>query len=582
MLSEYTKFKLNRRLRNLRRHGQRQTERLESEARTQVFKRFKNLRPIRNFVIAWVGFVLVMFFSVIWQWQNLQSNYQKLNPEPGGTFVEGIVGMVTNINPIFALDGPDAAAAKLIFNGLLYYDERGQLVNDLAENVEISEDGTRYTIRVRSDVQWHDGVAFTSEDVAFTFRAIAHPDTRSPLNTSWRDVTILTPDKQTVIFILPNPFSPFLNSLTTAIVPRHILEPFGFSGLRPAEFNQAPVGTGPFRFSRLDSLKNEVTLVANDKYYRGRPKLDRFIIKTYPDYQIMSEAYSEGVLVAMVDQPFGDSSDPENQSSRSVHSVNISSTVFGFYNNSRAALTDPAVRRALTVGIPRRQIVSSLNYQFSLSNSPLLPSQLGYNHELVQPKYDQAAARQTLEAAGWVAGSDGIRVKNGLRLGLSLVTQDSEEYRRLTEVLKTAWAELGVDTKVGLYPNDELQQSFVKTHDYDVLVYAIANGSDPDVFAYWHSTQATPPGFNLSEYKNAIADESLDAGRTRTNPELRKAKYKAFLEQWRNDLPAVALVQRQFLYVQHPNAVTFANENLIDTNDRFNNVELWTVRQTRK
>ena len=102
-------------------------------------------------------------------------------------------------------------------------------------------------------------------------------------------------------------------------------------------------------------------------------------------------------------------------------------------------------------------------------------------------------------------------------------------------------------------------------------------GSDPDVFAYWHSSQREEGGFNLSEYQSAKADDALEAGRTRLDPNLRAAKYRAFTQTWLNDAPAVALYRTSLNYVQDRSVTGFQTRRIIDPADRFNNVEDWAV-----
>jgi peptide/nickel transport system substrate-binding protein len=152
----------------------------------------------------------------------------------------------------------------------------------------------------------------------------------------------------------------------------------------------------------------------------------------------------------------------------------------------------------------------------------------------------------------------------------------------LSQVLVEAWKAIGVQAEVKLLSSDELQASHIQTHSYQVLLYTINLGADPDVFAYWHSSQAKANGFNFSEYKSKVADESLEAGRTRLDSRLRAAKYQAFLKQWRTDAPALALINQYTFYLQAPDAQTFTNKMLVVPTARYSSVEKWTVRSEWK
>jgi len=134
-----------------------------------------------------------------------------------------------------------------------------------------------------------------------------------------------------------------------------------------------------------------------------------------------------------------------------------------------------------------------------------------------------------------------------------------------------------------LQPGDDFQGS-VSRHDYDALLYGIAIGPDPDVFAYWHSSQAnlsSATRLNLSEYKSAIADKSLEAGRTRTDPSVRTVKYRPFLEAWRSDAPAIVLYQPRFYYLARSEVFGFNPRLFNEPSDRFSNVSQWMIRQQK-
>lgn len=582
MISEYTKFKLHRRLRRAKREGRRRSDVVYAQARAQIVRRWQRLGKVRRFVISWGALWVFLLAALIWQWSRLGVAYQQLQPVNGGTFTEGIVGTITNINPLFAIDGPSAAASRLVFNGLLRYDDQGQLVGDLAERWTANAAGTLYIFELRQDVRWHDGRPLTAEDVVFTFTTIQHPDTRSPLNASWRDIKVQAVGDHAVEFTLANTFSPFPHALTTGIVPAHRLAKLGPSGQRPAEFNQAPIGTGPFRFNRLDASKGEATFAANDAYYRGRPRLDRFVIRAYDSLAELEQAYRGGIVTAAADLPFDSFAEAERQRGQTVRNLMTTYGTFVFYKLSQPVLADRTVRQALGQAVSARRITEALQAQHGNLRLPLLPHQLGYDPALQQAGFAPDQARQLLDQAGWQVGPDGVRAKAGQTLHMTLVTQDESDYVAVAAVLQQAWREIGVAIDVQLYPAEELQQSYAKTHNYDLLLYAIDLGADPDVFAYWHSSQATAPNLNLSEWRNAVADDALESGRTRTDPALRAAKYRTFLEAWRSDVPATALYNRHFLYVQYPDARTFNNTRLIQPADRLNNVEQWTVRLERR
>jgi peptide/nickel transport system substrate-binding protein len=197
-------------------------------------------------------------------------------------------------------------------------------------------------------------------------------------------------------------------------------------------------------------------------------------------------------------------------------------------------------------------------------------------------QYNQETAAQFLNKAGWVAGENGVRSKGSQQLHLTLMAQDTSESTQVAQFLQREWSKLGIRVDVNYYSAEDIQGSVIANHDYDILLYGISLGADPDVFAYWDSSQANTSSqghLNLSEYKSKAVDQALEAGRTRSDPVLRATKYKIFLTTWAQDAPALALYQPNFLYVSRGPVFNYERTEINTSADRFNNVYEWMIRQ---
>ena len=162
-----------------------------------------------------------------------------------------VIGQPQFINPAFAPNNEvDMDLTRLIFSGLLQYNERLELETDLALSYEISDDGLQYIFYLNENVLWHDGEQLTADDVIFTTNVIKDPQYLSPLQVNFRGVTVEKLDDYTVTFTLKEPFAPFLNSLTFGILPQH---KWGRLRQKPhtGKTNLEPVGTGPFKADRF-------------------------------------------------------------------------------------------------------------------------------------------------------------------------------------------------------------------------------------------------------------------------------------------------------------------------------------------
>ena len=586
------RFRLIRlRFRRRIRKGQQQVEGLSHQAEQHIenhfFRRFGRLVPVRRFVIGWVALVLIILGLLVVQNINLSSYYQTLAAVPGGIYNEGVIGAFTNANPLYATSSVDSTVSKLVFAGLFTYDDKNNLVGDLAKDYVTDDKGVVYTVHLKPNLTWQDGKPLTSLDVLFTYQTIQNPDAQSPLQSSWRDIKVTTPNKLTVVFTLPNPLASFPYSMTNGIVPSHLLAKLPVADLRSADFNTAhPVGAGPFAWSSIQvsgsdpsTSQFQVELMPFKHYQAGEPKLQRFIIHAYATQAQLIKSFKTNQLngaQGLIQQAKDLISMPGLQE----HSLLLSAATMVFFKTSAGVLSDSKVRLALVQSVNVPNIIKQLGYTTLPVREPLLIGQLAYDASKKQSGFDLNAAKATLDADGWTVGKDGIRVKSGNKLTFRLTVADTPEYHNVVQNLHQSWLVLGVQMVPQFLSTADFQGT-LSGHDYEAVLYGISIGLDPDVFAYWDSSQAdirSNNRLNLSEYKNTIADASLEAGRTRLNPALRVFKYKSFLDAWQQENPALGLYQPRSLYITNGIVSGFVDHTLNTPTDRFSNVQNWQIR----
>ncbi len=547
-----------------------------------VFKRIQNFAEVARFSIAWALLVIVLIGSVTYQTRGLEKYYLSYQPVAGGIYNEGMVGTFTNANPLFASNSVDLSVSRLIFNSILTYNTHGELVNDLAENVQKSDDGLTYTITLKSNVYWQDGEQLVSDDVVYTYQAIQNPDTRSPYNLSWRDIKVEAVDQRTVRFTLPSPLNSFPLSITNGIVPKHILGKVAFGQLRSSDYNASPIGSGPFRLiaiERVDDItssvkKQRIELQANGTYFKGKPKLDVFVLHTYATDTEMSDALVDHILDGEVSSDYPKQLLEEHSSFKLLSSTMLGGT-YVFMKTTDDTLASKELRQALVMGTDMKKVLSTLPYPVRQLRSPLLPTHIGYDASLDQLESDIAGANAKLDALGWTRNSTDIRTKDGKQLELSIATLQDSDLALVATALQSQWSQdLGVKLSVVLKSTTDNQTAILQ-HGYQMMLYGISMGADPDVYAYWHSSQAINERFNLSLYRSADADAALEAGRTRPDAALRAAKYRPFLSSWRDDAPAIGLYQPVSFYVTTGSLNGFDARSFNSVSDRFYEVEKW-------
>lgn len=588
MVDRATKLRWRRRFKRSQKQVETMGQQAEDRLEQHFFKRLGRLGGVWRFVITWVLLFILLVGGVVAQSRGLSRFYQTLQPAPGGTYTEGIVGSFTNANPLYATSAVDASVARLVFSSLLQYDSQDQLIGDLAETLDVDDKGSVYTVTLKEGVMWQDGQPLTAEDVVFTYQTIQKPDAKSPLQPNWQNVTIEAVNDRTVVFTLPHALASFPHSLTNGIVPKHLLDNIPASQLRSVSFNtSSPVGSGPFAWETVqvsgdnpETREEQIGLVAFDNYFAGKPKLNRFILRAFHNEEQLTRSFERGELTAAGGLDAAPEPTPSTASMQ-VYSVPLNAEAMIFLKLSNPILSEKPVRQALVKATNTAEIIQGLGYPVVAAKSPLLASHIGYDPSKVQFGYDLEAAKAQLESAGWVVGPDGIREKNGQKLAISLYTQSSDQYAYVAQVLQQQWRAAGVALEVVLQPDIDLQ-STLAFHNYDALLYGITVGNDPDVYVYWHSSQAdirSSNRLNFSEFNSRVVDNSLEAGRSRLDATLRAAKYVPFLDTWREEAPAIALYQPRYLYITRDIVYGFEPTRFNNPVDRFANVTNWMIRE---
>lgn len=536
-----------------------------------------------------VAFLVVSAFVALVFWLGalyLASTYPI--PAAGGEYTEGIAAQPRYINPLLAQTSEaDADLTQLIYSGLFGYDAAGNLIKRLASDYNISEDGKVITVRLREGVKWHDGKTLTAEDVLYTVRTIQDPVYKSPLRPNWLAVEVASPDPATVTFTLKKPYFGFLENLTVGILPKHIWENISPDNFLLADYNLAPIGSGPYRFfnSEKDSSGNMLSyeLRAFGEYFEGPPLISKFTFQFYPDEVSLVAAYNrKEVLGISAVTPAGLSALEERKSTR-VYDIAIPRIFAVFFNVTKnAALAYSEVREALAYATDREAIIRDvLAGKGQPAYTAFLPFMKGYAADLGVPSFDLERAKRILDENGWQPGADGIRAKDGTVLALELMSPDWPELTQTAELLRTQWERLGVRVKVTQAGAADLQRDVIRPRAYEALLFGEAALLDSDPYSFWHSSQKNDPGLNLALFENKEADELLTSLREEMNADKRSEKYRRFQEILSKENPAVFLYTPTYLYVVNDVIKGIDVKQINAAALRLSNVKDWYIKTRR-
>lgn len=555
-------------------------------ARRFIVDRFDNIKLVRRHALGWLAAVGLLIFVSVLQLIGYQRSYSLSAPVVGGTYAEGVEGKLETINPILARSQAEQSAVRLIFSSLLNYDQTGHLRGEIASGWRAENSGKRYIVDIRPGLTWHDGQRVTADDVVFTVNLIKNPLVRSPLYGSWSQVKVTKLSPNSVAFDLARVYAAFPHALTFGILPKHLLSGTAPERLREAEFNRRPVGSGPFVFTRLQVINPDegrliVYMNNNPAYFRGQPKLDKFQLHIFKDTAAMKKSFIAQEINAGTD--FTSDEVAAITGARKdivVRQTTLLDGMYAFLRNDAPVFSDAAVRRAFVQATDRAAIIKALHGYASPLNGPLTTDQLPSMATKKQAPYNPKQAEKLLDEAGWKRQPNSKRMKDGTELVVNLTSINTGDYPKITELLQKQWEAVGVTVVVKLAGADDFQQTVIVPRNYDALVYELELGADPDVFAYWHMSQAGPRGLNLSNYKSTIASDALSSAQLRLEMSARLPKYDVFANAWIADVPAIALYQPQLHYVTADTVESaMLSQSVANRTGRYRLVDLWTLEK---
>jgi peptide/nickel transport system substrate-binding protein len=572
------------------------------------------------------GLIIVSFVALgaVLYFRNFE-----VQPNFGGEYTEALIGAPQYINPLLSqTNDVDADLSKLIFSGLMKYDADLQLIPDLAERIDITEDQLAYTFTLKEGVKWHDGEPLTAQDVAFTFESIKDPDFKSPLIVSFRGVSVEPLDDRTIRLTLPEVYPYFLEVLTVGILPQHLWGSIPPANANLTEYNLKPIGSGPWKFNSLtkDKLGNIRSIVVeqNQDYYSKKPFIEKITFKFYPDFESAVSSLTEHSTEGISFLPKDLRGSLTSQKNLKYHSFSLPQYTATFFNGSKKeALKNKQVREALALAIDKRKILDqALQLEGEIIQGPLLPVTIDQSE---QRPYDPTKANELLEESGWekISTEDYINKLNadlkpaeeetetenteiqsgenttpelteeekampffrqnskGEILSLNITTVNQTENITAANLIKDLWKELGIKTSVEVVEGNRISRDVIKPRNYEVLLFGIIVGSNADPYPFWHSSQAQDPGLNLSGLSNREVDKLLEEAKKTNEEEKLKEIYQQFQKIIESEIPAIFLYSPTYTYAVDQKVKGINLDRVVLPSDRFNNIQDWYIKTKR-
>ncbi len=510
-------------------------------------------------------------------------------PATGGVYSEGLVGSLGRLNPLLDWNNPaDRDVDRLLFSSLIRFDERGLPQTDLAESWGVNEEGTIYNFTLRSNAVWHDGTPVTPDDVIFTIDLIKSPGSLFPQDVKdlWSKVQVTKlPDNLTLKFTIPEPFAPFLDYLTFGVLPKHILEGVPPEGLVTAEFNIAPVGSGPYQFDHLILNQGQITgvvLEAFDNYYGKKPFIPQVVFRYFPTSAAALDAYEQGEVLGVSRISKDVLNEALAQPNLSIYTSRLpqlSMVLLNLNNPEVPFLQESDLRRALLLGLNRQRMISTLlGGQAIVADGPIFPGSWAYYSGIEHLEYDPDQAITLLKSNGYVIPAEGgaVRAKDGQSLTFTMLHPDDELHTQLAQLIQASWAQIGVQVNLQPVPYDRMVFDYLGPRKYQAALVDLnlARTPDPDPYPFWHQAEAAG-GQNYSQWDNRTASEYLEQARVNTDFDIRARLYRNFQVVFAKELPALPLYFPVYSFGVDSQVLGVQIGPLYDISDRFSRITDW-------
>lgn len=419
---------------------------------------------------------------------------------------------------------------NLVYDGLVELDGNLQPVPGLAESWENPEP-TVWIFRLRDGVKFHDGSDFSADDVVYTFETILDPELKSRWRSLYTPISkIEAVDRLTVRVELSEPYAPLLSYLDMGIVPKAYVEGGG-------DLAANPVGTGPMKLASW-ARGSKIELEPNAGYWGGAPKSDGFTFVVVADPTSRAAAFEAGDL-DIIQSPLA----PQDIL-RLAGNDDIGKSIVGAlgitylnFNNAADHVSDPAMRRALSMLVDQEAIVNGIYEGVDeIATSILLPSHSAFTDSIRQPAFDPAGAKQALADLGWAdSDGDGMLDKDGENLAIQISTHSEDPNRiQAVEFIQATFKANGIDASVSISEWPSFFQS-VQNGQHQIALLGWLNLVDPDRLMFGQLT--TGGGMNWGKYSNDDVDGFLKAGRSSTGLEARVEAYRKAAEILSQDVP---------------------------------------------
>jgi peptide/nickel transport system substrate-binding protein len=458
------------------------------------------------------------------------------------------------LNPLFSHNAAADEIETLLFAYVFRYDAHGNLMPEVAREVPtyanggISRDNKTITLHIRPGLKWSDGAALDARDLRFTWRAAVDNRNNTKLRIGWDDIAAMdVPDATTLIVHMKRVNSAILSEIwgggggsSYPPLPEHLLGKL--PNLNKAAFNTAPISSGPWLLAAWNHGAS-LEFAPNPRYWRGPPKLRALSWKIVPNPDTLFEELQTHDVDVYDNVP-----ETQIPQLKTLAGITFAKRLVANWrhlelNTRKPQLHDVRVRRAIAQAIDWDRINATVYHGINVrAVSDIMPDSWAAPN-IPQWKYDPAAAKQLLEAAGWKLGAGGIRQRDGKPLALTVSATNKPGNEQAEVQMQQQLRSVGIDLSIKNYPPSFLfaQNGPLYGGTYDLSWSIDTNGPEVDNAGNWSGHYLPPNGANTSFLDDPIITQTSEAALTTFDRARRKALYAREEERIHALVPAIFL-----------------------------------------
>jgi len=549
-----------------------------------VIRSFKSLRKYIVFIITLgLGFYFTIVFTNQFDKTFISSN-KVLNE---AYILSTDESSALTINPLITTNSQlEKDLTALIYLPLFKIDQDGKLTYKLAKGYTVSEDCKSYTFILRDDVWWHnlgnnDYEKFDADDVVYTF---TKSQKAKDLNISVRKDS-----EYKVVFTIPQESPLLLEQITTGILPEHVWSKVDDGKFQFYFRNKAPIGTGPYKLISMDD--NQIILERNEQYFGDKPKLQEIHIHFFSDIQSTITEIKRGKIDSILNPPeeikdiFEEEYTEYQRYSKTIYRntkvifLNMREQI-RYDDETDNVLSNTDIRQALSMYINRNELLSTLHIEGDTAIGPINKTSWAFDENINYYDYNPDSASKSLMAIGYkLDDNSGYWKQNDKTLSLTVTFLDNKSNNLLVKALQEQYKSHGIELVADPKPYDSLTNEILPLRNFQMLIFEIETGLDPDCFNWFDSNATEHPMLNLSGYSNTQTDRRLITARTTIDRKERKEMYSEALDYLMYDMPVIYLYHPEINYYVKKKITNIDLSLITIAQERFDTVSKWDMKQ---